>query len=196
MGAFFKEHSYSMVRLFLNQIVMSVFGTVLCLSTMSNQTLLIASGLLGIGMLLFIDYNYIWEIGAKDKIRIDGGRMKPMPATGLFIAICGNIPNFLLTIAMGMGAIINTAAGQSVAMVCNPILRLLNGMYLGIIVTFDKLIYPDGSLLINTWWWFFIITVPVIVTGFLAYFLGSKGIRISAILGLSKAPESSNTKHY
>lgn len=196
MGTFFKEHSYSMVRLFLNQIVMSVFGTIMCLSTSENRTLLVGSGILAIGMMLFIDYTFVWEIGAKDKIRIDGARLKPMPSKGLLIGIGGNIPNLILTLLIGFGAIVNTAAAQSIATVCNPLIRLLNGMYLGIFVTVQELVYPEGSLLIDYWWWYFVITLPVIFTSALAYLLGSKGIRIGAVLGIGNKPEGSdNYKH-
>ncbi len=195
MGTFFKEHSYSMVKLFLNQIVMSVFGTILCISTSSNTPLLVASGILSICMLLFIDYTFIWEIGAKDKIRIDGNRLKPMPTKGLFIGICGNIPNIILTLLIGIGAILNSAAGQSIAVVCDPIMRLINGMYLGIFVTVYNKIYPAGTELINYWWWYFIIMLPVILTCFLAYYLGSKGIRISALLGLKKPADNDDGRN-
>ena len=192
MGTLFKEHSYSMVRLFLNQIVMSVFGTVMCLSTQNNVTLLVASGILSICMLLFIDYTLMWEVGAKDKIRIDGGRLKSTPAKGLFIGLCGNIPNLVLTVFIGIGAIIDTAAGQSIATVCDPIMRLLNGMYLGIFVTVYDAVYPEGTLLINYWWWYFIIVLPAVLTCFAAYYFGSKGISISGLLGLKKTGADEN----
>jgi len=181
-----------MVRLFLNQIVMSVFGTVLCLSTSENMSLLIASGILAICMLLFVDYTFVWELGAKDKIRIDGGRLRPSPLKGLFIGIGGNIPNVILTVLIGVGAVLNTAAGQSIAVVCDPIMRLLNGMYLGIFVTVYDKIYPAGTQLVNYWWWYFIIMLPVVITSLAAYYLGSKGIRISVLLGLKKSASDEN----
>ena len=186
-----------MVKLFLNQIVMSVFGTVLCLSTSENTPLLVASGILSICMLLFIDYTFIWELGAKDKIRIDGNRLTPNPYKGALIALCGNIPNILLALLIGIGAIVNTAAGQSVAFVCNFIIRLLNGMYLGIFISIYNAVYPgsEGTLLVKCWWWFLIMTLPVILIGFLAYYLGSKGTRISVLLGLKK-PTSDNGENY
>lgn len=184
MGNFFKENSYSMVKLFLNQIGITVFGTMLCMATQNNTALLIGSSILSIGMFLFLNYTTIWEIGGKDKIRIDGGRLKPSATKGMFIAICANIPNYILAVLIGIGAIIDTEGGQSMAVICNFIARLLNGMYLGIFSIAEHAIYGDTPLLINTWWWFIIITLPSVVTGIIAYNLGSKGIRISAKLGI------------
>ncbi len=184
MGAFLKEHSYNMVKLFLNQIALTVFGTVLCISTQNYPVLLIATSILAIGMLLFIDYTACWELGAKDKIRIDGGRLKPMPTKGMLIAIGANVPNFILALLIGIGAMIDTAKSQSVAVVCNFITRLLNGMYLGIFKTVESFFYGGPAPLIKVWWWFIVITLPAIFTGWLGYYLGSKNIRILEIFGV------------
>ncbi|MBQ8552265.1 MAG: hypothetical protein IJ428_05580 [Clostridia bacterium] len=184
MGAFLKEHSYNMVKLFLNQIGLTVFGTMLCISTQNNPPLLIGSSILAIGMMLFIDYTVGWEIGAKDKIRIDGGRLKPMPIKGMLIALGANIPNFILALLIGIGAMIDTASSQSVAVVCNFIIRLLNGMYLGIFKTVENFFYGGPAPLIDVWWWFIVITLPAIFVGWLSYFLGSKNIRIAGIFGI------------
>ena len=184
MGNFFKENSYSIVKLFLNQIGLTVFGTMLCMATQDNTALLIGSSVLSIGMFLFLNYTAVWEIGGKDKIRIDGGRLAPSPLKGVLIAVCANIPNYLLALLIGIGAIVDTAASQSMAVICNFIIRLLNGMYLGIFNLAERGIYGETALLINIWWWFIIITLPSVITGFIAYHLGSKGIRISAKLGI------------
>lgn len=184
MGTFFKENSYSMVKLFLNQVGMTVFGTMVCMATQNNKALLIGSGILSIGMFLFLNYTVGWEIGAKDKIRIDGKRLKPFPLKGMLIALFANIPNILLALLIGGGALIDTAESQGVAVICNFITRFLNGMYLGIFKLVEHFFYGGPAPLIDIWWWFIVITLPAIFVGWLSYLLGSKGVRITAMLGI------------
>ena len=111
MIGFLKENSYSMVKMFVNQIGMPVFGTMLALATAGNPTLLLCSSIFAILFYLFLLYSVGWEIGAKDKIRIDGGRMTEFPAKGFLIALGANLPNLLLAVLMGAGALISTATG-------------------------------------------------------------------------------------
>lgn len=146
MGNFFKEHSYNVIKLFLNQIGITVFGTMLALATSSNSALLLASSIFSTVFLLVLDYNVCWEIGAKDKIRIDGGRLKPMPSKGALLSLLANLPNLLLSVLMGIGVLIGTAASETVSIVCNAIARLLNGMYLGIIKVLEYSVYVAPKL--------------------------------------------------
>lgn len=184
-----------MVKLFLNQIALTVFGTILCISTQNNPTLLITTSMLAIGMMLFIDYSMCWELGAKDKIRIDGGRLKPMPVKGMLIAIGANIPNLILALLIGIGAVIDTAGSQSMAVVCNFITRLLNGMYLGIFKSVENYFYGGPAPLISVWWWFIIITLPSVFTAWLAYYLGSRNIRIAGIFGIAPRTDGGKKKN-
>lgn len=245
MIAFLKEHSYNMVKLFLNQIGMTVFGTMLALALSRHADLLVISGVFSVVFFLILDYMALWEIGARDKIRIDGGRLKPMSYKGAVLAFGANLPNLILTLLMAVGAFIGTAASESLSIACNAILRLLNGMYLGIIKFFEYTVYVapkiesavsvlsgagtssevidsiavlekaqvgnsvepilsslrllDGvsaqspeiaeayslleaayqtPVIADIWWWFIVITIPTILTGWFAYYLGSKNIRL------------------
>lgn len=146
MGNFFKEHSYNIVRLFLNQIGITVFGTMLALATSGNPTLLLFSSIFATLFLLVLDYNVCWEIGAKDKIRIDGGRLKPMSGKGALLSLLANIPNLLLSLLMGIGVLIGTSASEGMSVICNAAARLLNGMYLGIIKVLEFVIYTKPKL--------------------------------------------------
>ena len=65
--------------MFLDQIAMTVFGTMLSFATLKNEGLLLASSIFSILFYLMLLYTVGWDIGARDKIRIDGGRMKPFP---------------------------------------------------------------------------------------------------------------------
>ncbi len=188
-----------MVKVFLTQIVMSFFGTMLAIATLSNPSLLLWSSIFSVVFYLVIIYFSIWEIGAKDKIRIDGGRLRPFPAKGAVIALGGNAPNLLLALLMGFGALINTKGAQVMSLVCNAIARLLNGAYLGIFKTLQTMLEnalpPEAGIMQYIWWWFIVMTLPSILTGLFAYFMGSHDYKISAFLGLSKRPPADAQSH-
>ena len=188
-----------MVKVFLTQIVMSFFGTMLAIATLSNPSLLLWSSIFSVVFYLVIIYFSIWEIGAKDKIRIDGGRLRPFPAKGAVIALGGNAPNLLLALLMGVGALINTKGAQVMSLVCNAIARLLNGAYLGILKTLQNMLEnalpPEAGIMQYIWWWFIVMTFPSLIVGWFAYFMGSHDYKISAFLGLSKRPPADAQSH-
>ncbi len=184
MKAFFKQHSFDMVKLFLNQIAMTVFATMLTLAAVKNKNLALAVSIFSVLFYLFINYSAVWELGAKDKLRVDAGRMAPMPAKGFFIALGAALPNIFLTILIGVGLLFDTAGGQKISLYCNVIMRLVNGTYLGIIDSIESALFANNARLADIWWWFFVINVPAIFTAWLAYLLGSKNISIASVLGI------------
>ncbi len=178
--SFLKENSYSSVKMFLTQIVMSFFGTMLAISTLSNPSLLLWSSIFSILFYLAIIYTIGWDIGARDKLKIDGGRMRPAPEKGFLIALLANAPNLLLALLMGLGYLIDTKGSQSMSAICNAIARLINGAYLGVISTLeDMIVLQDGvGLMSYIWWWFIVMTLPSIIVGGVSYLMGSHDIRI------------------
>ncbi len=188
---FIKENSYSMVKMFINQLGMTIFGTMLALSTGNNNSLLLASSIFSVLFYMFLVYSVGWELGAKDKIRVDSGRMREFPSKGFFVALGANLPNLILAVLIGFGAIISNGfdakwAGN-LSMVCNAIARLIQGMYLGIIKLLGDSLFEKATIL-DTWWWFIIITFPALFVGWLSYFLGSKNFRILSIFGIKQKP--------
>lgn len=189
MSEFFKENSYSMVKMFIDQLAMTIFGTMLAIATSQNAQLLLASSIFAILFYLVILYSLGWEIGAKDKIKIDGGRMRPMPAKGFFIAVCANIPNLLLAVLMGFGVFFKTEWAGNISVISNAIARLAEGMFIGVIKTLEDFIYTDAKIS-DVWWWFIIITLPAIFTGWFSYYMGMHDKRISAVFGIKTGPEN------
>ena len=82
--------------MFVDQIAMTVFGTIVTIATSGNDDLLLGASLFSIGFFLVVLYTVGWDIGARDKIKIDGGRMREMPAKGFLIALGANSINILL----------------------------------------------------------------------------------------------------
>lgn len=178
MGTFLKDNSYSMIKLFLNQIGIAVFGLMLSLSTVQNNALHLSLGIFSALFFLFLNYNACWNIGAADKIRIDGGRLKYFPEKGAVLALGANIPNIILALLMGIGALLNDERGQGMGWIRKIISGIINGMYLAIITTIEKAIYGGAPYLSVNWWWYLVIVLPAIFAGWVAYLMGVKNIRI------------------
>ena len=100
MKDFFSKYTYSTVKMFINQFAISIFGSVLSLATSAaeNRVLSMVVSAFAIAFYLFLIYTMIWEIGAKDRISVDVGKMNYRPHTGLLLALIANIPNFLIAI--------------------------------------------------------------------------------------------------
>ena len=182
MKAFFSKYSYSIIKMFVNQCAISIFGSVLAMATASagNDILTLVVSCFAILFYLFLIYTMVWEVGAKDKISVDVGKKTYRPHTGVFMALIANIPNFLIAIVYTsvystMGTV---AFSANTAAVTRIISVLIQGMYLGTITT----VSAAGKYLNHFWWTYFLITIPSIVTAWVAYIAGHKNFRVFAAL--------------
>ena len=201
MKNFFSKHSYDFVRMLLVQIMIGgFFGFALALAVtgidMQNsetgalgdttEILLLVTSIGAIIFYLFLLYIQIWEIGGKDEMSHHVRGTKPNIFKGLLIALCANVPNFLLA---GIMLLCKAFEGNNVfdviAFFCNLITRFTHGMYLGIIM--QEL--PGGFVLMNQWWIFFLLPIPALLTSFAAYNIGRKGWHLTGILA-PVVPES------
>ena len=91
--SYFKSSLYDSVKLFLGQIAMAVFGFVTSGATVSSPLLLLGAGILGILLYLLIIYDFMWEVGGRDRIRNDVSGEKPNFGKPVYIALIANIPN-------------------------------------------------------------------------------------------------------
>lgn len=135
-----------MVKLFLNQIIIAVFALMLSMATFSNRKTLLLVSIFSILFFLYLNYSQCWEIGAKDKLRIDAGRLESKPAKGLWLALGANVPNLISALLIGIGAILDTKFGQSMSMICDIISRFLNNMYFGVMNFLEYAIYRNPSV--------------------------------------------------
>ena len=147
----FKENSYDIVRLYINQLGIMIFASLLYTPVLSMDNAKLSSGLsivisiLSVSFYLALIYYVMWELGAKDKIRIDGGKMEPCKQKGLVMGLYANVPNLIL----GLGTIISLSAlyanGSNGANVCfiifNNVMRFTASMFMGII----NAIFPVSS---------------------------------------------------
>lgn len=158
-------------KLYINHIAVAVFGLIMTITArfISNRSMdgnMVLNYILGgVSVLLYIIILYVnfWELGASDKIKIDGGRMKENIWTGLVVSAMANIPAFILGILSMLSCYIeNDFLGLS-ASICN----LYHGMYIFAIPEINPH-FPAIYLLIS---------VPALLTGFISYILGVKGFK-------------------
>ena len=192
----FKENSYDIVRLYVNQLGIMIFSMLLytAVGSFDNERLSNALGIFvsifSICFYLILIYYVVWEIGAKDKIRIEGGRAEPCKHKGLVMGLFANVPNVVLGLFTLLFLSIYLASGNtavsSVFFIFNLITRFHASMYLGII----SAVVPTGlsagavdyiELLVETILFVVIPFISVAVTH-LAYHLGSKEKKLFSFL--------------
>ena len=198
MKKFFHDYSYNIVKMFVNQFAISLFGFSLTLAT--TQIYVNKNASTGIDVLtllvsifavlfyLFLIYTLSWEIGAKDKISVDSGKKPYRPHLGLILSLIANIPNLLFAVLFLIGTIFHS---NSMMFVVRFIATLIQGMYFGIITAISLPIGGAYVQLNSLWPTFFLITVPAMLTSWLAYFLGHKEFRLLATI-LNRSEKSNN----
>ena len=194
----FKENSYDIVRLYINQLGIMIFSMLLYTAVGSfendalSSALSIAVSVFSICFYLVLIYYVVWEIGAKDKIRIDGGRAEPCKYKGLIMGLFANIPNFVLGIFTVLFLAIYLISGNevvfSVFFIFNLIIRIHASMYMGLITGIVPSRLPAGSseidhieFLIESILFTAIPIISALVTH-LAYYLGSKDKKLFSFL--------------
>ena len=97
---FLKENGYDILRLYINQIGITIFSLILyfSVSSMEDKTLglKIAISVFAILFYFALLYTAAWDWGAKDKIRIDAGREKKRVYKGALMSFFANLINFIL----------------------------------------------------------------------------------------------------
>ena len=194
----FKENSYDIVRLYINQLGIMIFSMLLYTAVGSFENdrifsaLRIFVSLFSVCFYLVLIYYVMWEIGAKDKIKIDGGRAVPCKSKGAIMGLFANIPNFALGLVTVIFLLAAFSTGNqtlsSVFLTLNLFMRFHASMYMGIITECVPSGTPTGSseidqieFLIETILFTVLPAISVLVTH-LAYNLGSKEKKLSAIL--------------
>lgn len=186
MKEFFKKHSYDMMKMFLNQFAVAIFGLVLALATgmAEKSTLQIASSVASIVFYMFLLYAMTFEIGLKDKTSVDYGRSKASPLTGLYISLCANSLNFLLAILITVGYLSSNQFLSNVGGGATVVALLVEGMYTGLLA-----VNVGGVPLNSLVWPFFAIIIPALVISAVGYYFGLKGWHLTKILIPKNAEE-------
>ena len=191
MKSFWKRYSYSVIKLFVNQFAISIFGLVLALACgkAENSTLMYVTSIGAIIFYLFLLYAALWEIGAKDKILVDGGRLPKNNLNGLYMGLLANIPNFILAILVSIGLLFADGGVISkIGGVASSISIFIQGMYSGILAI------DVGGAPLNTYFFvYFLIPLPAILICTLSYFFGIKNYHFTKLL-ISETPDEAEIR--
>ena len=200
---FFKEHSYDIIRLYVNQIGITIFSMMLytAIGGVTEDIVLFARLRTAISVfsILFyfvLIYYVMWEIGAKDKIRIDGGRIFPFRTKGVILELFANIPNLILSVLSVLFVSIYLISQNAVANSAFAVLIMITmyhaSMYMGLIQTcvygmnvpdVEVVDYPK-YLIVSI----LFVAVPLlsVVVSHVAYTLGSKEIKLLSLFKAKK----------
>ena len=166
MKAFWKDNSYVIVKLILNQLAIVIFSALLA-ATYPYQFIYLMTSVFSILFYLFLASTVVYEIGAKDCIRIEAGRMKATPWRGFWVGLCAGSLNVLIGIVIGVAALFKASGNlaERVYAVCVALARIGQAMYLGVINVFHL-----GA------WCYLIIPLPAIFVCPLVYYLAQRGV--------------------
>ena len=142
---FIKRNIHDILRLYINQIGITIFALMLYTACGATEDIRLFCQLrtivsvFSICFYLVLIYYVSWENGAKDKIRVDGGRMEPTPYRGLLCSLLANIPNFILSFTSLVILIIHmsspTDTSLNLLLIFVMIMLGHASMYMGLIQT-------------------------------------------------------------
>lgn len=205
MKDFFEVNSKSVLKLYINQIAMSVFGIMVIMGLGRNELLVGLTSLLSVGIYLFIIYNMMWEAGATaaaKTLRAEDAGIKKIK-TPFLIILFGSVLNLLFYIVYTVMQIIvsvNNITEGDLAFFGNIIyiiMRLINSIYMGfeslLFYNPDAIIIEENTVLImqTPAYYFFLTLIPLFIVGIAAYYLGACEISILRKLGFKP---KNNTK--
>lgn len=193
---FFKENSYEIVRLYINNIGITIFSLMLYFSAghIAKESVApfnVVISIFSIGFLMALVYCAGWDLGAKDRVSIDAGRMDYDKHKGVKIALFANVPNFVLAFFTFIFLVLNmitSVEGFKVASaIFDAIMRLTMSMYIGVINEIFNLFSLDTtvSFLLESLS-FLLMPALVIFATAIGYRFGEKNIRIFDLLRQKK----------
>ena len=174
---FFKKYSYIIIKLFLNQFAISLFGIGLAFacSYAANDKLLLITSIFSVVFYLFLQYAIMWEVGAKDGITATSRKTSRGLWRGFVLGICANAINIVASLMIFSKVL--TGAENQVSAIGQFIAMVVQGMYQGI------LSLRVGANQLNDFWWvYFLIMIPAILVSGLAYIIGNYGWHATNIL--------------
>ena len=185
---FFRENSDSIVKLYINQIGVAIFSMFLYSAAAAISKDGIASLSIKVGISIFailfyfgLVYAVAWEIGAKDKIRIDAGRMEKRTSKGIKLGLFANSPNFVFVGLALVFFVIYVFAEVEILYtlfgILNGFFRIFVSMYLGVIQGLTNSLNGNADLIVETVLYLAFSLVGAFVT-YLSYLMGLKDKRL------------------
>ena len=189
---FFKKNSYTIVKLFITQLAISILGNVLAIACgmAKYDTLKLVTSIFAVLFFVFLNYSALWEIGYKQIPSIEAGRTPRVPLTGLYMALWASVPNFLLAVLVMLGNLLNSIGFFSTLGAIAAMLAIwIEGMYTGILSFIKINAHPANSYWIS----YFIIIIPGLLAGWLGYYFGISNLHLTRI-NIEETPEEAERK--
>lgn len=187
MKELFRTRSYEMVRMFLNQIAISIFGLVLALAAgrAENAVLRNVTSVGAILFYLFLLYTMTWELGFADRAAVQSGRKRANRWTGVLLSVCANAVNWLFALFVMLGNLLSHIGFfSSLGGFAGLGVHLLQGMYTGVLAN-----YVGGNPLNSYWFVYFLLPIPAIAVCGVSYLLGLKDVKFTGLFAV-QYPES------
>lgn len=195
---FLKQHSYDIVKLFVNQLGLAIFSMALYSAVNialpdnfeHSPTIRLVISIASTLFYLSIIYVVVWEFGAKDRIKVDSGRVARQPLKGGLMQICANIPNFLLiAISLVCFAIYsaNSSEGCKLAFsLIHSAIVFIESMYTGMIISVFPVATDAAVEVVDiTFCWrtimYALLPILSVLVAQLAYTLGEKNFKFTSI---------------
>ena len=189
---FFKKNSYTIVKLFITQLAISILGNVLAIACgmAKYDTLKLVTSIFAVLFFVFLNYSALWEIGYKQIPSIEAGRTPRVPLTGLYMALWASVPTFLLAVLVMLGNLLNGIGFFSTLGAIAAMLAIwIEGMYTGILSFIKINAHPANSYWIS----YFIIIIPGLLAGWLGYYFGISNLHLTRI-NIEETPEEAERK--
>ena len=194
---FIKENSYDIVKLIINQVGIAIFSMMLYVSVALIEdaplkaTINVLVSVFSILFYYALIYTAAWDFGAKDKIKIDSGRLKKFSLKGALMGFYANLINFVVVGIAIICKLIHFGGGAEgfnfAFAILNALFRFAMSMYLGLINgIFSFITDIEVSYLVQSIGYFVIPVIAVAVTQ-LGYYLGSREIRILSLFSGKKS---------
>jgi len=202
MGDFFEINSKAIVKLYINQVAMSVFGIMVIMGLGVNDMLIFFLSLFAVGLYLVIIYSMMWEQGAKAASKTlnakDAGVRKIY--TPFMIVLFGSVFNIvtyttytvlkIYVYANNIPLVAEDSSAVSFGGLMEIVIKMTNAIYMG----FESLLFRENVIMRTPPYYFFLTLIPLFAVGIVAYYLGGSEISILRKLGINiKNKKTSNT---
>ncbi len=166
---FFVTYGGVIGKLVINHIAMSIFGLMVCPATFAiNKVLYWCACVLGVGMYMFLLYMVMWELGSKEQVDAEYGKVSDDKLKGLKISLVKNSIFIIIAILVFILSFCITpevSAVNSVYGALKSVMQLfILSIYLPFLTTFSGF---DAILLI--------LLIPEIVCCAVSYWAGVTG---------------------
>ena len=183
MGEFWRINGKSVVKLYINQIAMSVFGLMVIGASGSSEgsLLILLASILSVGLYLFIIYSMMWEEGARASaktLRAEDSGVKKIK-TPFFIVLSGSLFNIICYVIYTVSKITGTESSGGIIEI---VIKMTNAIYMG----FEALLYRENVIMRADFYFYFLTLIPLFAVGMGAYYIGASEISILQKLGLKQ----------